>query len=75
MRLKNVLLAVLKWVKNFKFIKSNGDIQISLANSKSKLVPRQKKKRPTENTYMLPTLESLRNFLLSKLVVSMMEAL
>ena len=58
----------------FKFIKSNGDIQISLATSKSRLVPRQKKKRPNENKYTVLRLELLGNFLLSKLIVSIMEA-
>ena len=57
-----------------KFIESNGDVQILLATSKSRLVSRQKKHHPNENKYTMPRLELLGNFLLSKLVVSVSEA-
>ena len=57
----------------FKFEKSNGEVQISLVTAKSRLVPKQKMSH--QKKYTIPRLELMGNFLLSKLVVSVMEAL
>ena len=58
----------------FKFVKSNGDMQISLVTAKSRLVPKRKEKNSSEKKYTVPRLELMGNFLLSKLVVSGLEA-
>ena len=57
-----------------KFIKSNNDVQVSLVTAKSRLVPRRKK-HSIENKYTIPRLELQGNFLLSKVVVNVIEAL
>ena len=49
-------------------------VQVSLVTAKSRLVPRRKK-HSIENKYTIPRLELLGNFLLSKLVVNVIEVL
>ena len=61
----------------FKFLKSNGDVQVSLVAAKSRLVPNKNKlsEDKKRKKFTIPRLELLGNFILSKLMVNIIAAI